>query len=111
MDEVERRYVARVMEAVGGNKSAAARIWASIASASIARSIAWESTRSNWHGGCSLWNDVMPPKDSRPSSPAFEAVRSARSLHVHRPPRILVAEDDEDMRTLVVEALRRDGSR
>jgi DNA-binding response OmpR family regulator len=28
---------------------------------------------------------------------------------VHDPPRILVAEDDDDMRRLVVEALRRDG--
>ena len=43
-------------------------------------------------------------------SPSFEAVISARgNKAVHSPPRVVVAEDDDEMRRLVVEALRKDG--
>jgi DNA-binding response OmpR family regulator len=46
----------------------------------------------------SMTNDEEPPWRAALSAPP-----------VHDPPRILVAEDDTDMRWLVVEALRKDG--
>lgn len=46
-------------------------------------------------------------------SPAFQALAHARAharaRPLHAPPRVLVAEDDREMRRLVVEALRNDG--
>lgn len=50
---------------------------------------------------------------TEPASCAFTAVAHARAhalLHpLHEPPRILVAEDEPEMRRLIVEALRKDG--
>jgi len=42
-------------------------------------------------------------------SRAFRLVDDARRRRVHTPPRVLVAEDDPEMRTILVRALRRDG--
>jgi DNA-binding response OmpR family regulator len=42
-----------------------------------------------------------------PREPPWRA--ALRAAPVHNPPRVLVAEDDDEMRRLVVEALRRDG--
>lgn len=47
------------------------------------------------------------PFVSTPMEPAWRAALGAAP--VHEPPRILVAEDDSDMRLLVVEALSEDG--
>ncbi len=47
---------------------------------------------------------------ARHVSSSFDAVISARgNKAVHSPPRVVVAEDDDEMRRLVVEALRKDG--
>jgi len=46
---------------------------------------------------------------SRRISSAFEAVRLAKARIPGNPPRILVAEDDGEMRSLLLDALRRDG--
>jgi DNA-binding response OmpR family regulator len=49
----------------------------------------------------------MPEKDS--SSPTLPWRAALTALPLHSPPRVLVAEDDPEMRRLVVEALRGDG--
>jgi DNA-binding response OmpR family regulator len=49
----------------------------------------------------------MPPHT--PPSSAFRAISEARLRVAHSPPRILVAEDDTEMRRLVSDALRKDG--
>jgi DNA-binding response OmpR family regulator len=48
-----------------------------------------------------------PTTKAEPCEPAWRAALTAAA--VHDPPRILLAEDDAEMRRLVAEALRRDG--
>jgi DNA-binding response OmpR family regulator len=47
--------------------------------------------------------------EPRPDSPSSPWRRALDAPPVHSPPRVLVAEDDADMRHLVVETLRKDG--
>ena len=49
----------------------------------------------------------MKDVEAAPSSTPWR--EALRALPVHDPPRILVAEDDDAMRSLVAEALRKDG--
>ncbi len=52
-------------------------------------------------------DDESPPTSSPPTTSPRRASRAAPPLHPR--PRVLVAEDDAEMRRLVVEALLRDG--
>ena len=47
--------------------------------------------------------------ESKHPSQTFRVVRSNRSRPHHNPPKVLVAEDDDAMRALIVDALWRDG--
>jgi DNA-binding response OmpR family regulator len=46
---------------------------------------------------------------SRPASSLLDSIALSRARPLHTPPRVIVAEDDDEMRLIVVDALRKDG--
>jgi two-component system response regulator AtoC len=50
---------------------------------------------------------VSPPEPAAPVPAAWRA--ACKAVPAHTPPRILIAEDDHDMRELIAETMRKDG--